>query len=137
VTVSAATALARGRAAVEALMVDACEIRRRGAGGSVDDDTGVITPDRSTLYTGKCRVQQQSMGGAARAQTPGEDYQLLLGLEVQLPVVGSEGLQVGDEIEITAAAHDTDLVGQVFLIRDLFAKTHATSRRVGVTRRTS
>jgi hypothetical protein len=127
--------MARGRAAAEALMVDACVIRRRGSGGTVDDDTGVIVPDRTEVYTGKCRVQQRSEAGSE--QRPGQDFQLLVRVEVQLPVVGTEGLQVADEIEITASAYDADLVGQVFLIRDLHAKTHATSRRVGVTRRTS
>jgi hypothetical protein len=47
------------------------------------------------------------------------------------------GVQVGDVVEISASAHDPDLVGQVFVIRDLFAKTHATARRLGVTRRTA
>ncbi len=129
--------LQRAREFAEEGMVDACTIRRRNAPGDVTDpDTGQITqayvsPDP---YTGKCRVQQQQ--AQAQQQDAGEDYTLLLRLEVQLPVVGSEGLQVGDEVTITAAAHDADLVGRVFLIRDLFHKTDASSRRVSVTERT-
>lgn len=132
---SRASVLARGQAAAEAGMVDACEIRRR-TGTTVDDNTGEESATFADLYAGKCRVQQSAVSGSAQEQSPGEDYQLLLRLEVQLPL-SVTGLLVDDQVTITAAAHDPDLVGQVFVIRDLFAKTHPTSRRVGVSRRTS
>lgn len=125
--------LARGRAAAELGFVDTCTIRRR-TGTTVDDNTGVESATYEDLYAGMCRVQQRA--AQSQEQSPGEDYQLLLRVEVQLPI-SVEGLRVGDEITVTAAAHDGDLVGAVFLIRDLFAKTHPTARRVGVTRRTS
>ncbi len=114
-------------------MVDTCAIRRR-VGSAVDDNSGDESETWQSLYAGKCRVQQRSPG--AQQQTPGEDVQLMLSLEVQLPIAVT-GLRVGDEITVTASMHDPDLVGQVLLIRDLFAKTHPTARRVGVTRRTS
>lgn len=135
---SAATALARGQAAAEKLMVDACTIRRRDPDSDVTDpDTGEVTkayaaPD--PLYAGKCRVQQAL--AQAQQQDAGEDYLLLLRLEVHLPVAGTTGLQVGDEVTVTASVHDPDLAGRVFLVRDLFHKTHPTSRRVQVTERT-
>ena len=124
--------LARGRAAAEVGMVDACTIRRV-TGSTVDDNTGIITPTRSTVYSGRCRVQQQA--ASAQGTEVGEDYQLLVRLEVQVPM-SVTGVQVGDEVTITASEHDPDLVGQVFLVRELFGKTHATARRLGVTRRT-
>lgn len=130
---SRAAVLARGRIAAEAGMVDACIIRRR-TGTTVDDNTGDEAVTWDDLYDGMCRVQQQA--ATSQQQTPGEDAQLLVRLEVQLPI-SVTGLQVADEITITASVHDPDLVGQVFLVRDLFAKTHPTARRVGVTRRTS
>lgn len=126
--------LARGRVFAEEGMEDACTIRRRAGAPTVDDNTGDDSSTWSDLYAGKCRIQQRT--GQAQEQTPGEDYQLLLRLEVQLPL-SVTGLAVGDEITITAAAYDPDLVGEVFLVRDLFAKTHPTSRRVGASRRTS
>lgn len=126
-------ALARGRAFAEEGMVDTCSIRR-STGSTVDDNTGDESETWQSLYVGKCRVQQRTPG--AQQQTPGEDVQLMLSLELQLPVTVT-GLRVGDEVTITASAHDPDLAGQVLLIRDLFAKTHPTARRVGVTRRTS
>jgi hypothetical protein len=123
---SAASALARGRAAVEALMVDACTITRVGE-RDTDTTTGEVTEPVSTLYTGQCRVQQAQ--AQATEETVGEDHLLLLRLEVQLPM-SVTGLEVGDLITITASAHDPDLPGRVFRIHDLAHKTHATARRV-------
>lgn len=125
--------LAQGRAAAEALMTDACTVRRRS--GETTDDDGVITPTYGPdLYAGKCKIQQTN-AQAAQADV-GEDYQLLLRLEVHLPM-SLVGLEVGDEVTVTESAYDPDLPGRVFLIRDLAHKTHATARRVGVTERTS
>ncbi|MFG3710131.1 DUF6093 family protein [Micromonospora sp. NPDC047730] len=124
--------LARGRAASERLMVDACVIRRK-TGETTDEQTGVITPVYATLYTGKCRVQQA--GGATPAEA-GEAYRLMLRLEVQVPM-SIVGLEVGDEVELTSSPLDPDLVGRTFFVRDLAHKTHATARRVGVEEATS
>ena len=114
-------------------MVDACTIRRRT--GEATDDDGNVTPAYGPdLYSGKCRIQQH-VGQAAQADV-GEDFQLLLRLEVQVPM-SVTGLEVGDEVTVTASAHDLDLPGRVFRVRDLAHGTHKTSRRVGVTERTS
>lgn len=130
---SAASVLARGRAAAELLMVDACTIRRKT--GETTTAGGVVTPTYgAALYTGKCRVQQAA--AQAQQQDPGEAFVLMLRLEVQLPM-SVTGLQTEDEVTITASAHDPDLVGRVFLIRDLAHATHKTSRRVQVLERTS
>jgi hypothetical protein len=130
---SRALAFARGRTAAELGMVDACTIRRE-SGGSTDQTTGVHTPTWSALYTGKCRVQQ-ALAQAAQHDA-GEDYLLMLRLEVQLPM-SVTGLEVNDELTITTSAHDGDLVGRVFLVRDLFHKTEATARRIQVIERTA
>lgn len=115
-------------------MVDACTVRRR-TGESTDLDTGAITPTylSPNPYAGRCRVQQAQ--AQAQQHDAGQDYLLLLRLEVQLPM-SVVGLQVGDEITITASVNDADLVGRVFLIRDLAHKTEATARRVQCTERT-
>ncbi len=131
---SAATALARGRAAAEALMVDTCVIKRV-IGETTDSFSGVITPTYETLYTGKCRVQH----GEAQAReesSVGQAYLLMLILHLQLPM-SVTGLQVDDQVTITASVHDPDLAGRTLCIRDLFHKSHATSRRVSVQERTS
>jgi hypothetical protein len=129
---SRASVLARGRAAAEAGMVDACTIRRRAAGGATDPDTGYPTQTWTDLYAGKCRVQQAQ--AQAGREDVGEDRLLLLRLEVQLPMTVT-GLQVGDEITI-ATSQDPDLPGRVFLVHDLAHKTDATARRVQCLERT-
>jgi hypothetical protein len=130
--VSRGSVLARGRIAAEAGMQDECTIRRT-TGRTTDPDTGASVPTYDVLYTGKCRVQA-SLAQAARADA-GEDYLLLLRLEVHLPM-SVTGLKAGDEIVITDAAYDPDLPGRVFRIHDLAHKTHATARRVGVIEKT-
>jgi hypothetical protein len=130
---SAASVLARGRAAALALMVDACTIQRLTS-STTDPVTGVPTPTYATIYAGRCRVQQQT--ATAGARDVGEANLLLLRLEMQLPM-SVTGLQVDDVVTVTASALDPDLIGRRFRIRDLAHKTHATSRRVGVEEVTS
>lgn len=130
---SAATALARGRALAEQLMVDTCEIKRVTS-ETTDPASGVITPTYATLYTGPCRVQHREAQG--REEQPGQAFLVMLLLELQLPM-SVTGLQVDDQVTVTTSAHDPDLVGRVFFIRDLMHKTHATSRRVSIQERTS
>jgi hypothetical protein len=131
---SVQTAIARGRRLAEALMVDACTIRRR-TGEATDPNSGVITPTYGDpLYSGKCRVQQRTNAG--QGQDVGEAFVLVSRFEVQLPM-SVTGLAEGDRITITAAALDPDLVDRVFTVRDVAAKSHLTARRVGVTEVTS
>lgn len=130
---SRATVLARGRLAAEAGMVDTCAISRV-TGQTTDPFSGEVTDTRTTAYTGKCRIQQAAAD--AQQHEAGEDYLLLLRLEVQLPMTVT-GLEVGDQVTVIASAHDADLVGRVFLVHDLAHKTHATARRVQVTERTA
>jgi hypothetical protein len=130
---SRTSALARGVLAAGNSMADACTIRRRAA-GTTDPNTGYPTQPYTQLYAGKCRVQQ--ITGTARPHDVGEDYVLLQRIDVQLPVVGTEGLKVGDEVLMTAAVNDADLVGRTFLVHDLAHKSEATARRVSCTEKT-
>lgn len=115
-------------------MVDTCTVRRR-TGETTDPATGVVTPAylSPNPYTGRCRVQQAQ--AQAQQYDAGQDYLLLLRLEIQLPM-SVVGLQVGDEITITTSVNDADLVGRIFLVHDLAHKTDATARRVQCTERT-
>lgn len=128
--VNPAPALARGRAAALALMVDACTIARTTA-EATNTDTGVVTPTTSTLYTGQCRVQQSQLGADSSPAEPGEAAVRLVYFEVQLPMTVT-GLRQGDRITVTASALDPDLVGRVFVVLGVAHKTHATSRRMQV-----
>jgi hypothetical protein len=129
--VSVDALLVRAQAAAEARRVDTCIIRRL-TGEATSTASGVITPTYLTLYAGKCRLQQAI--AQARQHDVGEDYTLLVRFELQLPM-SVTGLLVSDEVTVTAS-RDADLVNRVFLIRDLFHKTDASARRVGVTERT-
>jgi hypothetical protein len=65
-----------------------------------------------------------------------EEIAMQVRREVQLPM-SATGLREGDRITITASALDPDLVGKVYVIRDVEAKTHLTARRVTVLEVTS
>lgn len=128
--------IARGRAAAERGMTDTCTIRRK-TGETTDPVTAVVTPTWTAVYAGACRLQDSGgTRGGSREETPGQDHQLLVELELQIPI-GAAVLEAEDEITLTASAHDPARVGDVLLVRDLAGKTDATALRVGVTRRTS
>jgi hypothetical protein len=133
---SRAALLGRARAAAEAGMVDTCTIRRPISGEQTDGygyvQTSYADPD---LYEGKCRVQQARVSSSAQHEV-GEDQVVLLALEVQLPITVA-GLQVGDEVYLTASLSDPDLPGRVFRIVSLGHKTDASARRVQCTERTA
>lgn len=117
-------------------MRDTCTIRRRTGDKAGDDVTGkvvhtYVSPDP---YAGPCRVQQARLSTSSES-TVAEDTAVELSLEVQLPIAVS-GLQIGDEIHMTASVNDPDLPGRVFLIRSLAHKTEATARRVQCSERT-
>jgi hypothetical protein len=127
---SRASVLARGRTAAEAGMVDACTIRRPSGSGTTDPVTGVPSQSYTTLYTGKCRIQQQV--AIARPHDVGEDKVWLVRFDLQLPMATSAGLEVGDRVTITTSVNDPDLTGRVFAVNELAHKTEATSRRIGI-----
>jgi predicted RecA/RadA family phage recombinase len=135
---SRASVLARGRAAAEAGMLDACVIRRE-TGSTTDRETGVPTPTFEQIYpalaTGDssavCRVQE--IFGFARDTSPSPDQSQLARYRIlQLPVESSEGVRVGDQVVITACVNDPDLVGVVMVVRDQSGKSEATARRIGI-----
>ena len=113
-------------------MVDSCTVRRK-VGTTTDPDTGVITPTYDVLYAGKCRFQQRQV--SASPAEAGDAQVLMLRMELQLPM-SAIGFRVGDEVTGDTSAHDPDLPGRVFLVRDLAHKSHATARRLGIVERT-
>lgn len=117
--------LVRARAAAVRGMTDTCTITRE-ADGAVDENTGRVAVTTQAIYTGVCRVQSQR--AQSRAEDVGEDYKLLLPLEVQLPITVT-GMLVGDIITITASVNDADLVGRKLRVRDPMHKTDASARR--------
>lgn len=122
-----AAALEDGRAAAEERMVDTCTVRRP-IGETTHPDTGAVTTAYETLLTDqKCEVQSRGYWGESR--DVGQANLIVLVLEVKFPI-SVLGLNVEDEITMTAAVHEPDLVGRVFRLKDLSHKSYATARRV-------
>lgn len=131
---SAATALARGQQLAESLMVDACVIRRITYVS--DPVTGVQSAMGPEIYSGRCKIQSTAAAASSRRDEAGQASRLVLPMELHLPV-SATGLAADDQVTVTASAHDADLVGRLFRIRDLMHKTMPTARRVGIEEITS
>lgn len=56
---SAARTIARGRRMAEKLMVDTCLVQRV-IGETTNDETGVVEPILETVYSGRCKLQNQT-----------------------------------------------------------------------------
>lgn len=131
-----ASVLAAGRRAAEAGMVDACTITRL-VSSSTDKVTGVVVPTSTTsVYSGRCRIQQSSPSSNASGVNAGEAYRLVVRLELQLPAAVT-GVAAEDLVTVTSAAHDPDLVGRAFRVHALAHKTELTARRIGIEEITS
>jgi len=128
--VSRASVLARGRAAAAAGMVDTCRIDYVA---DVDTNplTGQVAKQRVIRYEGPCRVQQAAAPWAGPA-TVGEAALRLAALELQLPVVGSEGIQTEDRVTVLTCVHDTELVGRIFSVVGQHHASHKTTRRLPI-----
>lgn len=126
---SATSAVLRGRARAEALMLDTCTIRRT-TGSSTNSETGVVTPTTSVVYSGACKVQQ---GGVPLGQPKdlGEASVQTVRLELHLPV-SATGVLVDDVATIDTSTLDSDLVGKQFTIRAVAHKTFLTARRCDI-----
>jgi hypothetical protein len=109
-------------------MVDACTITRV-TGQTTNTQTAAITPTTATVYTGKCRLQQQ--GRMSRPTTVAEEYVFQTQRELQLPM-SVTGVRINDIVTVTASALDPDSAGRTYWVRELFDKTHGTSRRIGI-----
>ncbi len=124
--------LARAQRRARESMVDTCRIRQR-TGEDVDQNTGEITPTYNLIYEGRCRVQQPN--AQAAEEDAGQAYLLMVRLELQVPV-SVTGVEPDQEVDILTS-RDPDLVGRPYVVRDLFHKTDASSRRIGIVERTS
>jgi hypothetical protein len=121
--------LAEGRAAAEAIMLDACTITRvTGPEGPLDPDTGLREPaPTETVYSGKCKVQTYEPHETARES--GEHVFTEQRYHLHLPI-GVGPVKVGDTAEIIATAADPQLVGRSYRIAALHHKSLATAQRL-------
>lgn len=113
-------------------MTDECRISRPGTGpGSVDDDTGVFTPDGApVLYAGICRVKPLTGQRAGNTAAQAEDRMVAItGMFVSIPI-SAVHLLVDDRVLITASALDPGLVGRTMRVTDVIAGSQITARRL-------
>ena len=115
-------------------MVDECVVEAV-TGSTTDLETGEVVDTVSEVYSGRCRVQQAV--ASASDQTVGEAALLMVTRVLQLPVVESAAVRAGHRVRITACQNDPGLVDRRFVVRAEFAKSHATSRRLGIEEATS
>jgi hypothetical protein len=125
---SATSTTLAGRAAAARLMVDACRITRV-TGATTDPETGVRTETTTTVYSGRCRLQQRSTGGSR--SDVGEVSVVQVSTELQLPT-SATGVRPGDTAVMTASVLDPDLVNRAYRVTGDAAKTHLTARRLDV-----
>jgi len=128
------TVIRRGRVAAEKGMTDTCKVERR-TGISTSVVNGVTVTTKFTIYTGKCRVRPWSSLGKSidQPRTIAGQFERLVRIGVQLPLAGTDDLRDADIITILTSAHDVDLVGRTFAVRDPAIKSDATQRFVGCT----
>jgi hypothetical protein len=108
-------------------MLDACTVQHQ-TGSSTDTDTGVVTPTYSTVYSGKCKVQQSTP--ASGPTDSGEAAVYVSQLQLHVPVNATTALIAPDDLAtITACPLDSGLVGKAFHLRAPAHKSFATARR--------
>lgn len=127
---SRASVLARGRTFAQAGMVDTCTIERKGP-QSTNTTDGRVTTQLLPVYNGPCRFQQAAAPWAGPA-TVGQAGIGLSASEVQLPIIGSEGVTKDDIITCTSSINDADLVGRRWTVQGIHHATHKTTRRLPI-----
>jgi hypothetical protein len=129
--VSRASVLALGRRKAEAGMTDTCLIER--VISTIRDlDTGASTPVLEPAYSGRCRLKEITAAMARDAQPAPSVHQAMRYRVLQLPVIGSEGIQAGDLVTILTCVNDPDMVGAHMVVRDQSGSSEQTARRLGV-----
>ncbi len=124
---SRVTITERGRVSALAGMIDSCTVQHL-TGSSTDQETGVITPTYSVIYSGVCKVQQSSP--ASSPTDVGEAAVFVGQLQLHLPVTATTALVAPDDlVTITACVLDASLVNKTFRLRGPAHKSFATARR--------
>jgi hypothetical protein len=124
-----AARIAQARLRAEALMVDTCTVTRQ-TGKVYNQTTKGYDPTYATQYSGKCKVQTSVL--VIRDESAGDTEHGVEQWEVHLPVVGSETVQRGDLVTVTAATYDTALAGRLFAVTGPHVASMKSARRLPV-----
>lgn len=125
---SAASAMAKGRARAEALMTDTCRVKYKTGNGVQNETTGVESPTYVTRFDSACKFQTSY----AQAQPDvGGRRDPIDTAEIHLPADAAQ-VHEGDVIECLTSATDSRLVGRLFVVGSPMNKTYATATRLSV-----
>ena len=110
-------------------MTDTVTVTRvTGPPGEINSETGEREPAPTlTVYTGVGKIQTYEPHESAR--NSGEHVYIEQRYHLHLPITATQVL-VGDTIEVTASATDTQVVGRSYRVAGEHAKTWATARRL-------
>ena len=114
-------------------MVATCTITRPDAAPEPtwDEESGTYTePDAPVIYTGPCKLQNNSRA-VAEVQA-GERRAAVDSLELHLPIGGSEDVRRNDVAVIDANPVDPALVGRAFVVQAESMGSLRTARRLPV-----
>ena len=116
------------RREAESLMVDTCAITTPGA-PTWDATNGIYTPGEPvTVYEGKCRIRKPS--AAPQGADSGEAAWAVDDYVLSLPILGSESVTNGHDVEILTSANDPAAVGMMLTVSGGHWQTHSTARRL-------
>lgn len=129
---SVGSAVARGRALAESLMVDTCTVSTWTGRTAQNETTGAETKVYSVAFTSRCKVQQRAQNQTSEPEVGGRRM-AVDEVEIHLPVATTQVLE-GQVVTITAVGSlsDSRLVGRKFVVSSPMNKTHATATRLTV-----
>lgn len=116
------------RAEAESLMLDSCSITRPGE-PVTDPDTGNVTNEPVTVYTGRCKVQ--SKDSATSNPEAGEATFTVVSRQVHIPANAAD-VKDGDVITITASRLNAFTVGKQYRVEGFTPDSFDTAARMPV-----
>lgn len=123
---TAASAVADGQVAADALMTDTCTITRAATGRTFNTTTGQYTANAdSTIYTGSCRVKPNPAASTVQA---GDRQVTVWPYTVSVPIAVDD-VELNDKVTVTSSA-DPALTNIELRIRAVARGTYLTARRL-------
>lgn len=109
-------------------MLDSCTVTRQ-TGVYTDPGTGNVTPTYVQVYSGPCKIQQ-TIAQSSSPEAGGHKF-TVLGMRLDLPVAVGP-VAIDDVVTLTASVLDSQLVGRVYRVTEIFHKSMATAQRTRI-----